>query len=84
MVKGPLYEAYKKRLQSAEREDSPDGQLVLYLADQLDNAESDTAAGRAALAGRLQVAARDAFAGAPLEPDKLDELTAKRRKRYGA
>lgn len=80
---GPsLHATYLKRLEGIGRAYSAEGRLVLYLARSLDSGEH-TAAGQATLAMQLQRAAHDAFAGAPIDADELDELGAKRRTRFG-
>jgi len=77
----PLRDAYAERLEAMGRERSPEGLLVLWLAEQLDGGLAGTAA--AAITGRLMVAWAEATAGAPMEEDALDELARKRRERYG-
>ena len=77
----PLREAYAARLEAMGRERSPEGLLVLWLAEQLDGGLAGTAA--AGITGRLMAEWAEATAGAPLEPDALDELASKRRDRYG-
>jgi hypothetical protein len=58
--------------------DSPEGQLVLYLARTLDGGGiADTA--KAALSARLMAAHERATYGAPVEPDALDEIAKRRR-----
>jgi hypothetical protein len=79
-----LVGAYRKVLADADRLDSPEGASVLHLAALFENGQH-TASGAAALSRELRAALDVAMAGAPKQPDELDELAARRdRKVSGA
>ncbi|MFI9817585.1 hypothetical protein [Saccharothrix variisporea] len=73
----PLVATYRERLEVAGRLDSPEGAHVLLLASLLTGG-AHTASGAAALSRELRAAMEVALEGAPREPDKLDELAARR------
>lgn len=77
-----LSDVYARELQRIGKTDSSEGVLLLLLARML---ETPGLAGTAAagLAQRVMVAADRAFAGAPPSPDAIDDLTRKRRERFG-
>ena len=72
-----LVASYRRRLEKAERLDSPEGEHVMLLA-QLLAAPNHTAAGAASLSRELRAALEVALKDAPRESDKLDELAARR------
>lgn len=74
----PLVEAYRKRLEAAERLDSPEGALVMTLA-RLFAAGEHTSSGAASLSRELRAAMDVALQGAPTEADSLDELARRRQ-----
>jgi len=73
-----LVEAYSKQLETAERLESPEGALVMHLAE-LFAAGEHTAAGAASLSRELRAAMEVALRGAPKQGDAVDELLARRR-----
>lgn len=80
----PLVASCRKRLAAAGREADPLGAQALLLAEML-AAGGHTAAGAASLSRELRAAMDAALAGAPAEPDALDELARRRdRKLSGA
>jgi hypothetical protein len=72
-----LVASYRRRLETAERLGTPEGEHVLLLARLLATSEH-TAAGAASLSRELRAAMEDALRDAPREADKLDELAARR------
>jgi hypothetical protein len=77
---GPLESAHLVALTQIDRQSQPDGVLVLTLARAIDDG-SASGSGLAALAGRLQSAAKDAYAGAAPGKDSIDELARRRTER---
>lgn len=74
----PLVASYRRQLAAAERVDTPEGALVLHLAV-LFAVGAHTAAGAASLSRELRAAMEVAMKGARTEPDRLDELSERRR-----
>lgn len=77
-----LVATYRLRLRDADRLSSPEGQLVIVLAERL-VAAGNTGASVASLARELRSAYEQAMRGARSEPDALDELAERRRRRAG-
>lgn len=75
-----LVAMYRKQLETAERVESPEGALVMHLANLFANGQH-TAAGAATLSRELRAAMEMALRGAPKSADALDELTARRRRK---
>lgn len=69
--------SYRACLEKAGRADSPEGAHVLLLAE-LFAASGHTAAGAASLSRELRAAMEVALKDAPREPDRVDELAARR------
>lgn len=77
-VEAPLVAMYRKRLETAEQVETPEGAHVLYLAALLVAGEH-TASGAASLSKELRAAMELAVKDAPREPDAIDELEERRR-----
>lgn len=75
--------ATRRRLEDAERLDSPDGAVVMHLARLIDQGDYN-AQGAAALAKAHAEALARATAGAKSAPDAIDELLERRAQRRGA
>lgn len=75
-----LMEAYQRQLVGADRLDTPEGALVMFLAE-LFAAGGHTAAGAASLSRELRAAMELALRGAPRQADFLDELDERRRRK---
>ena len=78
-----LTATYTASLERMGRAESPEGQLVIHLASMLEFSGGETLASKAAIAGRLMAAWDVATAGAAPEVDALDEITRKRREKFG-
>lgn len=81
-VPGPIEQSHIDSLTAIDRIDHPEAKLVLLLARRMDDGVSDSAL--AAVAGRLQSASKDAYAGAAPVPGRMDELRRKREARLAA
>lgn len=73
-----LVATYRRQLEEAERLDTPDGALVLQLAELFELGDH-TASGAASLSRELRAAMEVALRGAAKQGDSIDELTARRR-----
>lgn len=86
MSDGPaigLTATYARALERMGRADSPEGVLVIQLASMLEFGFAETLSSKASMAGRLMEAWKVATAGAPAESDALDEITKRRREKFG-
>lgn len=79
-----LVDSYRRRLEEAERLDTPEGQHVIRLAEALSRM-SDTASGLASLSRELRTAMEAAMEGAAPSggEDWFDELARRRNQRLG-
>ncbi len=76
--------SYEARLAASEVLDSPEGAHVMLLAELLESGSRGggmTAAGAASLSRELRAAMDSALKDAPAEPDVLDELEERRRRK---
>jgi hypothetical protein len=76
---GRLESVYRASLVQFGQEETPDGQLCLFLCQHLDAGLSPSAL--AAVTVQLRAVADKIFAGRPPTADRLDELTARRQSR---
>lgn len=74
---GPVTRSTLDVLTRAERVTTPSGQVALALARRIDKA-ADSGSSLAALARQLSETMTEALVGVVLEPDKVDELRARR------
>lgn len=74
---GPVTRSTLDVLTRAERVSTPSGQVALALARRIDKA-ADSGSSLAALARQLSETMTEALVGVVLEPDKVDELRARR------
>lgn len=74
---GPVTRSTLDVLTRAERAETPSGQVALALARRIDKA-ADSGSSLAALARQLSETMAEALVGVVLEPDKVDELRARR------
>jgi hypothetical protein len=74
---GPLEVAHREALTRLGIGEHPDALLVLNLARRLDQSY-ETGSAHASLANQLMRASERAYAGAPITPDALDELSRRR------
>lgn len=74
---GPVTMSTLDVLTRAERAETPSGQVALALARRIDKA-ADSGSSLAALARQLSETMTEALVGVVLEPDKVDELRARR------
>jgi len=76
-VRSATFEA----LTSANRLDTPAGQLAMVLAERLSSASSDTGSSLAALAKQHLAVLAEALKGAPRQKTRLDELREEKERR---
>jgi hypothetical protein len=74
-----LVDAYRDLLTKVGRTDTPDGVLLLILAETIESPESNGVS-RAQLAVKIHACADRAFKGTTIETDALDDLTKRRRR----
>jgi hypothetical protein len=79
-VSGPIESAAYVRLQSRAREATPEGQLALFIAYQMES-RVHSGSQLAAMSQELRRALEVALAGAPAEKDAVDEIADRRARR---
>jgi hypothetical protein len=79
----PIHDATLSALTSANRVETPAGQLALRLAGRLDEDTKDTGSSLAALAKQHLAVLDEALKDAPRDADGVDELRQRRMQRLG-
>lgn len=77
----PVVAATWRRLEEAERLDTPEGMTALALAHRLDNGGRDTGSALASVARELRATLAEALKGAAVAADPVDEIRARRERK---
>jgi hypothetical protein len=78
-----LTATYSAALERIGKADTPDGALVLHLASMLEFGYGESLSAKASMAGQLMKAWASISGGVPAESDALDEITARRKRKFG-
>ncbi len=78
---GPVTGATWRKLEEAERLDTPEGMTALALAHRLDHGGRDTGSALASVARELRATLAEALKGAAVEADPVDEIRARRERK---
>lgn len=78
-----LTATYTRALEKMGRADCPEGALVIHLCSMLEFGYGETLSSKASMAGRLMAAWDAATAGAKPEADALDEISKRRKEKFG-
>lgn len=79
-----LTATYAKALERIGKAETPEGVLILHMASMLEFGYSETLSAKASMSRALMSAWTALTGGAVVEEDALDEISKKRREKFGA